>query len=112
MPTIIISNKKIAEFAEEHYVMCASVGSSDAAKQQERMETTLSVTHSFYHGMLKITIRHPTLHNRVFHCSLDVNDADDADVATNTLVPDDEKDAFQEGFMTDIINYIQEGEDE
>ena len=82
------------------------MSASTATEQKERSETTLSVAHSFSGGILKITIRHPAIHNRVFRCSLEVNDAEDADVNTNTLVPDDEKDAFEEGFMTDIINWV------
>ncbi len=102
----IITNKKIAEIASEHYTMCASIGTSTATEQKEREETTLSVTHSLSGGVLKITVRHPDVHNRVFRCSLEVNDPEDADVHTNTLVPDNEKDAFEEGFMTGIINWV------
>ena len=98
-----MDNIKITELAEEAYVMCAG----DAEEQRRRTETSLKVTTDKYLATVKIIIRHPTDHDRVFRCSIDLDDIYDADVRTNTLVPDEERDEFQESFMTNIINWIE-----
>lgn len=98
-----MDNTKITEIAEETYVMSASNGE----EQRRRMETSLKVTSDKHLSTIKIIIRHPTVHNRVFRCSIDLDNIYDADVQTNTLVPDKERDEFQEIFMTNIISWLE-----
>jgi len=98
-----MDNDKIAEIAGEAYVMCAL----DATEQRNRMETMLKVTSDRCGGTVKIIVRHPTVHTRVFRCSVDLDDIYDADVRTNTIVPDEERDEFQENFMTCLINWLE-----
>ena len=104
----IITNEKIEDLAHEVYCEC-SWGNN--AEHTLRMDTKLKVTHDLDCGILRITIRNPTLHNRLFRCSLNVDDpVDESDVHTNTLCPHDERDTFEEMFMTRLVDWIQDGD--
>ena len=108
-----LTNERIKGYAQEAYCDCIR---HDKQLHLEHMNTDLKVDTEMAGGTLTITLRHPTKHNSVFKCSIDVydvNNTDDfCDVITNTFLRDDRaKQKFEEIFVTSIVNCLQDEDD-
>ncbi len=58
-------------------------------------------------GQVKVVIRHPTKHNRVFKVIFETDDIDNCDIVTNTLVDHQYREEFTSRFMTYIFNHLE-----
>ena len=109
-----LTDERIKEYAQESYCDCVR---DDKELHLEHMNTELKVKSEMTDGTLKITLRHPVKHNRVFKCTIDVYDVNNTDdfcnVITNSFLDDDDaKEEFEDNFMTRIINYLQDGDED